>query len=543
MKKVGFITHILLFVISSCIPLANSAQQPEQFSVYLEPMTIPGFPGLHSFNFSQHDGKWLIIGGRKDGLHTLVPGAFPASLRNDSIYVVNPESGQVWKSGLTALPQRLRDQMSSTNANFITEHGYLFIAGGYGYDLTRDMKITFPMLTAIRVDSLIHAVMHGQDISPWFQTLTDDYFAVTGGRLNYHNGYFYLAVGHRFDGEVSPIPVIAGDTAYWQAYTYAIRKMQIYADFDTLYFTPVDEWVDVPQMRRRDYNLVKQIFPDRTVGFTIFSGVFPQEFVGLPYLNPIDFNEGGYTVIHHFNQHLNHYHCANIPVYDSAANAMHTVFFGGVAQFTLDENGTYVEDQGFPFVKTIARVTRLSDGTLQEVKLGTEMPALLGSGSEFIINEHLPRLEHEIIDLNRISADSFFAGYIVGGIYSGRQYALSFDPELNSHADPTIYKVYFKKGTAMGEQMVRLDRNEALQLKLFPNPSKDMVTAAFFLSDKSDAEISIINVAGKTLKQVQYHNLERGEHRFALDVSNFNGPLLVRVKTKRFLATGKIHTE
>lgn len=535
--------RVIFLIILAGMLASSRAQTPEPFSVLLEPMTISGLPGLHSFNFSQHGGKWLLIGGRKDGLHTLVPGAFPAHLRNDSIFVVDPQRAQVWKSGLAVLPQRVRDQLSSTNANFITEHGYLFIAGGYGYDLTSDSKITFPMLTAIRVDSLIHAVMTGSSIAPWVRSISDDYFAVTGGRLNYHNGYFYLAVGHRFDGEVSPIPVIGGDTVYRQAYTYAIRKMQIHADADTLYFSPIDEWVDVPQMRRRDYNLVKQIFPDRSAGFTIFSGVFPQEFVGLPYLNPIDFNENGYTVIHHFQQHLNHYHCATIPIYDSAANAMHTVFFGGVAQFTMDENGTFIEDNGFPFVKTIARLTRLGDGTLQEVKFGTEMPALLGSGSEFIINENLPRLEHEIIDLNKITSDTFFAGCIVGGIYSGRQYALSFNPELNSHADPTVYKVHILKGISLGERQVRLNLNDALQLQLFPNPSSHAVHVSFHLARKDDAEIALLNADGKTLKTFFHRNLKPGRHQYPVDVSDVKGLVYVRVKTHDFSATRKLIAE
>lgn len=536
----GFNKSLAVVLLLNFLFFPLAAQTPEKFSVILEPLDIPGLPGLHSFSEAQHDGKWLLIGGRKDGLHTLVPGAFPANLRNDSIYVVNPETKQVWSAGLTSLPQRLRDQLSSTNANFITQNGYLFITGGYGYDLARDMKITFPMLTAIRVDSLIESVIHGKNIEPWFQTVTDNYFAVTGGRLGYHNGYFYLAGGHRFDGEASPIPVIAGDTVYWQAYTYAIRKFQIYADADTLYFTPVDEWVDVSQMRRRDYNLVKQIFPDRSVGFTIFSGVFPQEFVGLPYLNPIDFNESGYTVINHFNQHLNHYHCATIPVYDSAANAMHTVFFGGVAQFTLDENGTYIEDEGFPFVKTIARVTRFSNGALEEVKFATDMPALLGSGSEFIINKNLPLLEGSIIDLNHIHSDTFFAGYIVGGVYSERKYALSFDPELNSHADPTVYKVYFLKGVTLGEQTVKLNRDESLQLKVFPNPAVKEAHISFHLPKRSDVQVTVMNVEGKILKQFALNGLEKGDHQRLLDISNFKGRLLVNVKTKEFSATRKV---
>jgi len=50
--------------------LANLfAQSNFNFDIALEPITVPNMPGLHSYAFGQQNGKWLIIGGRKDGLH------------------------------------------------------------------------------------------------------------------------------------------------------------------------------------------------------------------------------------------------------------------------------------------------------------------------------------------------------------------------------------------------------------------------------------------------------------------------------------------
>jgi hypothetical protein len=47
--------------------LANLfAQSNFNFDIALEPITVPNMPGLHSYAFGQHNGKWLIIGVRKD---------------------------------------------------------------------------------------------------------------------------------------------------------------------------------------------------------------------------------------------------------------------------------------------------------------------------------------------------------------------------------------------------------------------------------------------------------------------------------------------
>ena len=115
----------------------------------------------------------------------------------------------------------------------------------------------------------------------------------------------------------------------------------------------------------------------------MFSGVFQHD-VDLPFLNSVDVFPSGYIVNNNFNQYLSQYHSAHLPIYDEANNTMHTVFFGGLSQFTLNANGNLVEDANVPFVKTISRVTRLSDGAMEEVKLDIEMPTLVGSGAEFI---------------------------------------------------------------------------------------------------------------------------------------------------------------
>ena len=47
--------------------ISTQAQTTFNYDVVLTPVNIAGLPGLHSYAFGQHNGKWLIIGGRKDG--------------------------------------------------------------------------------------------------------------------------------------------------------------------------------------------------------------------------------------------------------------------------------------------------------------------------------------------------------------------------------------------------------------------------------------------------------------------------------------------
>ncbi|MBK6445932.1 MAG: hypothetical protein IPF81_11780 [Bacteroidetes bacterium] len=70
-------------------------QSPENFQLVIEEDTISGMPGLQSFVHAQVDGKWLLIGGRTDGLHQRQPFAsFAVAGNNTNIYVVDPEQNK-----------------------------------------------------------------------------------------------------------------------------------------------------------------------------------------------------------------------------------------------------------------------------------------------------------------------------------------------------------------------------------------------------------------------------------------------------------------
>lgn len=92
----------------------------------------------------------------------------------------------------------------------------------------------------------------------------------------------------------------------------------------------------------------------------------------------MNIDSSGYAANNAFSQYYNHYHCAFLPPYSAGANEMHTVFFGGIAQF-YDSLGILVQDNNVPFVKTIARVTRNAAGVMAEYKLGGGNARVFGS--------------------------------------------------------------------------------------------------------------------------------------------------------------------
>ena len=89
--KIKFITVFLLV-----ITLKTSAQTAP-FQIAIEPLNISGLGGLQAYAWGQHNGKWLIVGGRLDGLHRRQPfAAFDVAGHNTQIIVVDPVAQQKW---------------------------------------------------------------------------------------------------------------------------------------------------------------------------------------------------------------------------------------------------------------------------------------------------------------------------------------------------------------------------------------------------------------------------------------------------------------
>ena len=517
--------------------------QTTPFNIYIEPMNISGLGGLQAYAFGQHNGKWLVVGGRLDGLHRRQPfAAFDLAGHNNQLIVVDPVAQQKWSAPLSSLPIGLQEQLSSTNMEFFQEGDYLYLLGGYGYSNTSADHITYPNLSAIKVPDVINAVINGSSFTSYFRQITDTMFAVTGGYLNKINNTFYLTGGQKFIGRYNPMGPTHGP-GFIQEYTNASRKFTISDNGVTLSVTHLPAIVDATNLHRRDYNVVPQIMPTGQEGLTAFSGVF-QTGADLPFLNCVNIDSTGHSINNAFSQYYNHYHCAHIPLYSASNNEMHTIFFGGIAQY-YDSLGVLVQDNNVPFVKTIARVTRYANGSMAEYKLPIEMPALLGAGSEFIPKTDIPRFNNEVLKLDDFTTDSTFVGYIYGGISSTAANIFFSNTGTQSSASSQIFKVYVIKNSTTDIHDLNKQSIGTLKVQVFPNPNDGNFVVKFNLSKIAETKISIHSVDGKKIEERVLTHLVLGENTFQRKIKNLDlgGTYILTIETPYEKATQKIIIE
>lgn len=534
------IKSIKIIVILVIALTAKSNAQTAPFQISIEPMNISGLGGLQAFAWGQHNGKWLIIGGRLDGLHRRQPfAAFDVAGHNNQLIVVDPVTQQKWSAPLSLLPIGLQEQLSSTNMEFYQEGNYLYLVGGYGYSNATADHITYSNLSAVKVPEVINAVINGTSFTPYFRQITDTMFAITGGYLNKIYNTYYLTGGQKFDGRYNPM----GIPTFTQTYSNSSRKFTISDNGVTLSITHLSAIYDAKNLHRRDYNVVPQIMPKGQEGLTAFSGVF-QEGVDLPFLNCVNIDSTGHSVSNFFSQYYNHYHCAHIPIYSASNNEMHTVFFGGIAQY-YDSIGILVQDNNVPFVKTIARVTRTANSKMAEYKLPIEMPALLGTGSEFIPLDTVPHYSNEVFKLDDFTADTTLVGYIFGGISSTVSNIFFTNTGTQSSASSQIFKVFVIKNSTVGIHELNTQSIGTLQMQVYPNPNKGNFIVKFNLKDSGEVKLTINDADGKFIENTVLKTYKTGENTYSKKIKNLinGGIYYITLETAHEKATQKIIVE
>ena len=530
------IRRSFFFFLFAIISINTMAQSPP-FNIAIEPITIAELGGIQAFAYGQDNGKWLIIGGRLDGLHRLQPfSSFDVLGNNNQLLVIDPVAMEKWYAPLASLPISIQEQLSSTNMEFHQDSDILYIVGGYGYSQTAVNHITYPYLTAVDIPAVINAVTNGTNFTTFFRQISDDKFAVTGGYLHKLYNTYYLVGGQRFDGRYNPF----NNPTFTQTYTNAIRKFIISDDGVNLSVLHFPDILDAENLHRRDYNVAAQVMPDGEEGLTAFSGVF-QINADLPFLNCVNIDSAGYAVNNNFSQYYNHYHCAHIPLYSASSNEMHTLFFGGIAQY-FESEGVLVQDDNVPFVRTIARVTRIADGSMAEYKLPVEMPALMGANSEFIPVENIPTYKNGVIILDDLTSDTTLVGYIYGGIASSAPNIFFINDGTQSSASNQIFKVYLIKNINTGIHELNPQSAGTLQMQIYPNPNKGSFLIKLNLLKKTDIILSIYDGYGKKIETEALKNLSVGENTFQKTTGTFTkgGIFFITLETQYEKVTQKI---
>lgn len=469
------------------------SQDGFNYALRLNQIEVDGLPGLHSYAYAQHDGKWLLIGGRRDGIHARQPfNAFPENFNNLDIFVVDPKNNDLWTGTLNDLSLGIREQLQSTNQNFYQSADTLYILGGYAYAASVDDHITHPKMTSLIVSEVINAIIANDPITSFFQQIEDQNFAITGGQMGKIGDYFYLIGGHRFDGRYNPM----GHNTYVQTYKTGIQKFKLSNAPNNLSYSDYSFTEDPIHLRRRDYNLMPQIFPDGSEGYMISAGVF-QINANLPFLYPVNITENDYTPITGFNQYLSHYHGAKTAIYDEQANETHNLFYGGMSQYYYD-NGNLVQDDEVPFVNTISRVTRDANGDLQEFQMPVDMPGLKGAGSEFIPNLEAPYTSSKVLKINDVTEDSIMIGYIFGGIQSDLRNPFSNNQTNQTSADASIFEVWLRKDESL--DAFEIDGKTPYSANIFPNPVGKKLNVEIDGDNINSVRYFITSIEGKILQ-------------------------------------------
>jgi hypothetical protein len=436
MMKYLFLFFMVLIALAS-----NSQTAP--FEISVQPVDIPGFTGLQSYAFAKSGDLVLFIGGRTDGLHKRQPfAAFNKQYNNTEAIVLDLSTATVKKRSLKELPQRIFDQLQSTNMEFRQQGNDLILIGGYGYSEAGQRFMTYPSVIRIAVPAFIDAILHEKPLPPTVEFLEDERMAVTGGRLGMLDGTYFLVGGHRFDGRYNPHSPDHGP-GYSQQYTDQIRKFRLSPRGTVLKITAYSAVTDTAALHRRDYNLVSQYDEKGRAILTLFSGVFRRD-KDLPYTSMVDISGTGHRELDGFSQRYAHYHTATMPVHSRSSGAQYAIFFGGIGLYHRDSTGKDVRDDNVPFVKHISVVER-SKGRVMEYLLPKDLPGYLGAGAEFIQADEKKFTGNGMLDIDKIGLGVVTVGYIVGGIESDAPNVFWSQQAASSKASAVVWRVILKK--------------------------------------------------------------------------------------------------
>jgi hypothetical protein len=433
---------------------------------------FPDAPRIQAFSFGQWRGRWVFIGGRVAGYHTLggASADFPRAEANRDVWVVDTTTtpAHTYHVPVTTLGdkfQAVEDEWQSSGQLYYQDGPALYMAGGYGEDSAGNW-VTSTVVSRIDLPSLIDGVMKGSipEASVKF-TRTPLVQSAGGALVKLSDGYFYVVMGHVFTGSYSAFEAQgeANRANVSQTYLNETRKLEIKdAAGGALSVRLISRFRNDSAFHRRDMNVVKLISP-KGVGLAVYGGVFTPD-TQLSYSKPVYLVPGTEPVVDAaFDQKMNAYNTAKLLLYDESRQTMFTVLFGGISRFIWDiqancffENprtggkteNTYMD--GLQWSDQISVVQRTAANTTESVQ-AESLPGYVGTEGVFIPAENAPRIQvdGDVLDLTRLRGKRTLVGYLYGGI---RAYPFRFPYDTtaqpyNSGTVPTkasdmILKVY-----------------------------------------------------------------------------------------------------
>ncbi|MFL5754363.1 MAG: T9SS type A sorting domain-containing protein [Bacteroidia bacterium] len=512
MKKIYLIFLFLVLFMQTGL-IAQFAPLPP-FSISIEKVvTSQTIPGFHSFAFGQLNSKWLVIGGRTNGLHSLNANeGFNPDYNNNFVTVIDTGNWQSYYSCLSNLPYSVADPLRSSNMQYFQDGDYLYMVGGYGRDSVQNKFVTFNTLSSIRIDSMIDAVMNGQPIAPYIRQITNPSLKLCGGDLQKVGPDFYLMFGQIFTGRYDHG---FGSGLFLQKYQNEIRKFNIVNTGGSISVTNFSARADTNNFHRRDLTVSPIINSAGQQSLMAFGGVFQKD-ADIPYLEPIEIGVNADSV-YAYQQVMSHYTCANIPVYDSVNQDMYTTFLGGISINDYDPNtNTVIGDTLVPFISDITTFTKRANGLMEESILPVQLPYLLGSNAKFVLRTDVPQYANGVINLKAITG-RILAGYLLGGISADAP-----NQSTTTVANDTVYRIYIDPA---GFNAIAAQKKLISQFNVFPNPANDQVHLDLKMDRKTKLNIKLINNSGKAIKDIFTGEVNPGSQQLHIGTSELSSGL------------------
>ena len=519
-KPLNFFLAILFFnLLMTRFHAKAQFGNPPPFTLEIEAVSQPVL-GIHSFSYAQSGSKWLIVGGRINGLHGMSSNDnFPVQYANNSIVVIDTTTWQTYSATLNSLPLSIADPLRSTNMQFTHQNNWLYVLGGFGWDSTQNRYVTYSTLTAIHVNDMINAVMNNLPIAPHVRQISNTNFSVSGGELEVSDGKWHLVMGHDFQGRYTENP----SPLFTQEYTNEIRKFSVSDDGTTLSASNFSAQRDTVNFHRRDLNVFPLIQQGGSHSIGVFGGVFRYN-ENLPYRSPIVVDSVSYQV-NSYQQYMSQYTCAGIPIFDSVTNKMYVVLMGGISMYDYDPvSSTVVYDSLVPFVSDITCLTLHPSGQIEESILPLQLPDLLGSNAEFVPNLSLFRYENGVLKFRKLPSGRTLAGYLLGGIRAGA-------PNLQTGvANDTVYRIFINPDFTASIASPKTN-SMISNLEINPNPVKEEAYIKFKLTESAGVKITLLNTAGEVMEIVSDKKWKQGEQQIKWNNKLPSGNYMLQVQS------------
>ncbi len=428
---------------------------PDPIQVSLSPVSLNfKIPAIQSATSAFYDGKWVLFGGRKSGLHSMdnAPKPFMNLTANDSIWVIDLEAQNAVG---VPLPAEYAQFLQASSTLHFQEGELLYVSGGYTYsDSSEVSNWTSDYFHEISVPNLINYVTSG-GTSPSFdqviqKQISDPFLQVTGGEMILSNGNFYLVGGQNYIGAYTP-----GNEGI---YTSAIRKFRIGSNSSGFIITDTLSVIDSENLHRRDYNLAEVITSDTdSLGAVILGGVFNKQ--GLGYRSPVYLTGLGqgmpeFEVDDETLQKVNLYTSAKInSVLSFGQYKVNKItLLGGISYMEYDPSSQQLvvpEDIPLPFSNMISSYYTNGEGeTIELVQLPPDamMPGYLGSNAIFFPQPfYLYGDSDSVIDLNKVFPGSATGPVLVGYMFGGIDSPAGTTTGMNRYqtkTNQTLFAVY-----------------------------------------------------------------------------------------------------